>query len=196
MSTAIRDRAEIKSGAEVLPPKPRSTREKAAELAKRTGEDRRKTRCCFTGHRPQKLTRPVDDIKVDLENEILQAIADGYTTFITGMARGTDIWAGKIVIRLKDRFPDIRLIAAVPFPSFYEGWDAAWREKYEQLLSAADLVKIISEEYRDNVYQQRNEWMVDHSSRVIAVYDGTAGGTRNTIRYARSSGVSVKCLRG
>ena len=196
MSTVIRDRAEIKSGAEVLPPKPRSTREKAAELAKRTGEDRRKTRCCFTGHRLQKLTRPVDDIKVDLENEILQAIADGYRTFITGMARGTDIWAGKIVIRLKDRFPDIRLIAAIPFPSFYEGWDAAWREKYEKLLSAADLVKIISEEYRDNVYQQRNEWMVDHSSRVIAVYDGSAGGTRNTIRYARSSGVSVKCLRG
>ena len=37
-------------------------------------ENKRATRCCFTGHRPQKLTRPIDDIKVDLENEILAAI--------------------------------------------------------------------------------------------------------------------------
>ena len=44
-------------------------------------EEKRKVRCCFTGHRPQKLTRLIDDIKVDQENEILAAIKDGYTTF-------------------------------------------------------------------------------------------------------------------
>ena len=109
---------EIKSGAEVLPPKPKTAREIAEAQANLTEADRRKRRCCFIGHRPQKLTRPVDDIKVDLENEILGTIKDGYTTFITGMAYGTDIWAGNIVVRLKDRFPELKLIAAVPFPGF------------------------------------------------------------------------------
>ena len=61
---------EIKSGAEVLPPKPMTAKEKAEALANLTEADKRKRRCCFAGHRPQKLTRPVDDIKVDLENEI------------------------------------------------------------------------------------------------------------------------------
>jgi uncharacterized phage-like protein YoqJ len=187
---------EIRSGAEVLPPRPKTVREKAAELARMTEEEKRKTRCCFTGHRPQKLRRPVDDIKVDLENEILAAIREGCTTFITGMACGTDIWAGKIVIRLKDHFPDLKLIAAIPFPGFTESWDLEWQEKYESLISAADLVKVISPEFSENAYQARNQWMVDHSGRVIAVYDGKAGGTRNTISYARKNRVQVRCLAG
>lgn len=49
-------------------------------------------RCCFTGRRPQKLRRSGKEIKANLENAIQQAIADGYTTFITGMAYGVDIW--------------------------------------------------------------------------------------------------------
>lgn len=36
--------------------------------------EKRRFRCCFTGHRPQKLTRPVDDIKIDLENEIIASV--------------------------------------------------------------------------------------------------------------------------
>ena len=32
---------------------------------------------------------------------------------------------------------------------------------------------------------------VDHSSRVIAIYNGTSGGTRNTIDYARKQGCQV-----
>jgi len=52
-------------------------------------------RCCFTGHRPEKLKRAETVIKKGLEEAILKAIHDGYTTFITGMARGVDIWAGQ-----------------------------------------------------------------------------------------------------
>ena len=76
--------------------------------------DPRAKRCCFTGHRPQFITRPIDDVKVDLENAIMTAVKDGYRTFITGMARGVDLWAGSIVDRLKLRFPDIKLIAVIP----------------------------------------------------------------------------------
>ena len=187
---------EIKSGAEVLPPKPKTAREIAEAQANMTEADRRKRRCCFIGHRPQKLTRPVDDIKVDLENEILGTIKDGYTTFITGMAYGTDIWAGNIVVRLKDRFPELKLIAAVPFPGFADKWTDEWQQKFEKLLKAADFVKIVNKEYSKDAFQARNEWMVNHSSRVIAVYDGKAGGTRNTIQYAWKNHVPVKYLKG
>ena len=188
--------SEIKSGAAVLPPRPKTVREKKAELAALTEEEKIKARCCFTGHRPQKINRPIDDVKVDLENEILKCIKDGYTTFITGMAYGTDIWAGNIVVRLKDRFPDLKLIAAVPFPDFYEGWDDEWKEKYKRLLARADMVKVIAPSYSPAVYQLRNEWMVDRSSRVIAVYNGQPSGTRNTINYARKNRVPVRYLKG
>jgi hypothetical protein len=35
------------------------------------------------------------------------------------------------------------------------------------------------------------EWMVDHSAKVIAIYNGTAGGTKKTIDYAEHHGVKV-----
>ena len=65
----------------------------------------RKHRCCFTGHRPEKLHKPEEQIKKDLEKAILQAVDDGFVTFISGMARGVDIWAAEIVLRLRESNP-------------------------------------------------------------------------------------------
>lgn len=67
-----------------------------------TEAEKRMYRVCFTGHRPEKLTRSDRAIKKDLEREIRQAIADGQNVFITGMARGADIWAAEIVLKLRD----------------------------------------------------------------------------------------------
>ena len=83
-------------------------------------------RCCFTGHRPEKLRRSEREIRIDLENEIRSAIQDGYITFITGMARGVDIWAGEIVLQLKHEGFPIHLICACPFPGFEESWNIEW----------------------------------------------------------------------
>ncbi len=159
-------------------------------------DDLRRTRCCFTGHRPQFLKRPEDDIKVDLENSILKAVSEGCTTFISGMAYGVDIWAAEIVVRLMERDPRLHLVAAIPFPGFDEGWEEDWRERYRRLLSRAEYVKVLEPAYRPWAFQKRNEWMVSHSAKVIAVYNGQPGGTRNTIRYARRRNVPVLFLAG
>ncbi len=158
----------------------------------------RGSRCCFTGHRPQSLRRPEDDIRVDLENSILTSVREGCHTFISGMSWGVDIWAAEIVIRMKGQFPgmNLHLIAAIPYAGFDERWNAEWRDKYRALLSLAEYVKVMEPFFSKASYQKRNEWMVDHSARVIAVYNGQAGGTRNTIRYARRQNVPVLLLPG
>ena len=148
-------------------------------------DELRRIRCCFTGHRPQSLKRIEDDIKVDLENSIVKTVAEGYTTFISGMTYGVDIWAAETVIRLKLSNPNLHLIAVIPFPGFDEEWAEDWRTRYRYLLSQAEYVKVMEPVYSKEAYQKRNEWMVNHSSKVIAVYNGQASGTRNTIRYAR-----------
>lgn len=152
-------------------------------------------RCCFTGHRPEKLHRSEQEIKKDLEESILQAIDDGFATFITGMARGVDIWAGQIVLRQRKKNPAIHLIAAAPYKGFEERWSADWQKAYNEVLAAADLVKFICPGYSKAAYQIRNEWMVDRSARVIAVYNGEPGGTRNTIEYANKSNTAVIIVR-
>lgn len=55
-----------------------------------TEVEKRMHRCCFTGHRPEKLQAPEGVVTAALEKEIRQAIADGFNVFITGMARGVD----------------------------------------------------------------------------------------------------------
>ena len=159
-------------------------------------DDLRKTRCCFTGHRPHLLKRQEDDIKVDLENAILHAVSEGFTTLISGMAPGVDIWAAEIVVRLKQSRPELHLVAAIPYPGFDERWEESWTARYRVLLSKADYVKVLEPAYSIESYQERNEWMVSHSSKLIAVYNGQAGGTRNTIRYAKLCKVPTQFLRG
>ncbi len=151
----------------------------------------RKTSCCFTGHRPVKLTAPENNIRQWLEQQIDQAIADGYRTFITGCAMGVDIWAGQIVLKKKTENLNIRLIAANPWPEMADSWKPLWKEQYRDLLEKADEVETISDHYYRFVYQKRNIWMVDHSSRLIAYYNGTPGGTLETILYAQKCGLEV-----
>ena len=157
-----------------------------------TEQEKRLHRCCFTGHRPEKLYEPEGDVKAWLETQIDLAIADDFVTFISGCAMGVDIWAAEIVLRKKADNPAIHLIAATPWPGFARRWNEEWKAQYDNLLRQADLVVNVCNHYHQGVFQQRNCWMVDHSSRVIAYYNRiAAGGTKNTIDYALTRGVQV-----
>lgn len=148
-------------------------------------------RCCFTGHRPEKLVGTERAIKAALQKEIRQAIKDRYTVYLTGMARGTDLWAAQIILKLRKRNKDLKLICAVPYVGFEQRWSAHWQQLYRNVLNEADWVQVISQGYHPGLFQIRNKWLVDHSARVIAVFNGSAGGTKNTIDYAVGQGIPV-----
>ena len=156
-----------------------------------TEAEMRLHRVCFTGHRPEKLKVPERKVVKALETEIDQAIADGYTTYITGMARGVDIWAAEIVLAKKKKHPELKLICALPYEGFENSWSADWQKRYRKILERADLTRAICANFSYSSYQVRNEWMVDHSSRVIAVWNGEPSGTKNTIDYARKLGLNI-----
>ena len=154
-------------------------------------QEMRLHRCCFTGHRQEKLSSSPEEVKQWLSDQIINAIDDGYVTFITGMAMGVDIWAGEIVTRLRESDPRLHLIAAVPWPGFSARWNAEWKNRYESLLKKADLVKYISKRYDPSIFTTRNLWMADHCSRVIAYYNGEDGGTKDMILYAQEKGIET-----
>ncbi len=41
----------------------------------------------------------------------------------------------------------------------------------------------------------RNRWMVDHFSKLIAVYTGAPGGTKETITYAKKKGLDIARIK-
>jgi len=162
-----------------------------------TEAEKRQKRVCFTGHRPAKLRASEASVKAALSLEIQKAYEEGYRTFITGMAQGVDIWAGELVLDLRARHNDVHLICALPFPGFGDSWSADWRNRYRAILNAADLTRSITGQFSMASFQIRNEWMVDHASRVIAIYNGDPkSGTKNTIVYAEKQGVPVVYAEG
>lgn len=156
-----------------------------------TEKEKRLHRVCFTGHRPEKLTQPESVIIQGLETAIRQAIDDGKNVFISGMARGVDIWAAEIVLRLRNEGQEIKLICASPYKGFERGWSSEWQLRYNTVLEVADLVRFISPGYSRSCFQIRNEWMVDHSSLVIVVFNGGKGGTLNTLMYAKNTNIKI-----
>lgn len=161
-----------------------------------TEDEKRLHRACFTGHRPEKLNQPEGVVVKGLTNAIHEAIADGKNVFISGMARGVDIWAAEIVLRLRSEGEDVKLICASPYEGFERGWSADWQQRYNAVLRDADLVRYICPGYSRACFQIRNEWMVNHSSLVIAVFNGQPSGTKNTIDYAIKNGINVSSIEG
>ena len=158
--------------------------------------EKRRHRVCFTGHRPKKLTRSEETIRKDLEIQICQAVADGLNVFITGMVRGVDIWAAQIVLKLRGAGYPIKLMCACLYVGFETGWNQDWQRQYIEILAAADFVKYVCEDYSRSCFQIRNEWMVNHAARVIAVFNGEKSGTKNTIDYAAKVSVTIVCING
>ncbi len=153
--------------------------------------EKKQHRCCFTGHRPNKLDYSEGEIKPLLETAVDNAISDGYVTFITGMAEGVDIWAAEIVLEKKKHNTALHLICAIPHPGFENKRSEYEKERYMHILQGADYTTTVSDHYFRACYQRRNEFMVNHSSLVIAVFNKKSGGTWNTIFYAEKHGVDV-----
>ena len=155
---------------------------------------KRQYRCAFTGHRPEKVIGSEGGIIVGLRKEILKAIDDGYTVFLTGMSMGVDLWAADIVIELRRYNKDLKLMCVIPFEGMEERWSVDWRKHYNLVRKQADWVQVLSDRYSPDVYQNRNQWLVNHSSRLIAVFNGEPSGTGNTIQYAQEQGIPVEII--
>ena len=157
--------------------------------------------CCFTGHRPSKLPwgyREEDLRCLDLKMDIVQALVGlyqrGYRRFLCGMAEGCDLYFAESVLLLRQVHEDVRLEAAIPFRGQAEHWTAAERERYYRILDQCDEVHLLQEKYSPGCMMSRNRYMVDRSSLLLACYNGEAGGTRNTILYARERGLELITL--
>ena len=147
----------------------------------------------FTGHRPEKLggygPNPVQDrvraeIRYVLETWRPEAA-------ISGMALGVDQWAAEICVNM-----EIPFTAAVPFETQESAWPNESQQHYRDLLFKANKILVVSpgRYYAAWKMQKRNEWMVDHCDRLLAVWDGSTGGTYNCVSYARSVGKYVHVL--
>lgn len=159
--------------------------------------------CAFTGYRPEKFPfgeneadPRCEQLKQELFCEILRMTREGVNVFMSGMARGVDIWAAEAVLQIQNVKPSqkIELWAIVPYDRQPLAWSAKERARYQRILEQAARVEYISHDYYNGCLQKRNRYMVDHATHLLAVYDGQPGGTASTIRYARKKGLEITII--
>ena len=155
--------------------------------------------CCFTGHRPSRLPWGEDELapgclalKARLEEELERLYGQGYRHFITGMARGADLYFAEAVLALRGRRVGVTLEAAVPCRTQPDGWDWAERARYQSILERCDMETMVQQNYSRDCMLRRNRYMVERSGLVLAVYDGMGrSGTLYTLSYAMDQGVET-----
>lgn len=147
--------------------------------------------CCVTGHRdipPERIAY----VKQALRQEVLAAIDEGYTRFISGFAEGADLMFAAIVAEQLKYHPELLLEAAIP----YAGRLKTKNQQFHELLKVCSEVHVVCKEYAPSCFMQRNRYMAGESQRVIAVYDGREhGGTLFTMRCAHTLGREVRLIK-
>lgn len=152
--------------------------------------------CCFTGHRPQTLLADAPDfdpaaLRPVLREEIRTLVQAGVDSFYTGMAMGADLWCAQAVLDLRAEYPRLRLLAAIPYPEQAKGFDGESQALYRRIYDACDERVVLCPRYTRICMQMRNEYMVNRSGHVLALYAGYKGGTRNTLLYAKRRGLRI-----
>ena len=158
----------------------------------------RQISCCFTGHRPGKLPWRYDEadprclsLKRRIADALDAAYEEGYRHFLCGMALGCDLYFCEAVLELKAVHPDVTVEAALPCPTQADAWPPDQQARYRRLVDACDFETLVSSRYTPSCMQRRDRYMVDHASLLIAVFDGTPGGTRYTMQYAMSRRIPI-----
>ncbi len=101
------------------------------------------------------------------------------------MALGVDTYAANIVLNLKAQYPGITLECAIPCETQAVKWNERDRDIYYDLIAKCDKETLLQQNYTSDCMQKRNEYMVDNSDYVIAVWNGKPSGTGNTVKYAK-----------
>lgn len=148
-----------------------------------------------TGHRPDKLGGYTPEIRANLIRVATEFLAlhPRVSEAVSGMALGWDQAFAHAAINL-----GIPVVAAVPFKAQASRWPAESQAYYRKLLSRCARVEYVSPlpTFTQDAFQARNEWMVDYSHALVALWNGSPGGTANCIDYARASSRPITNLWG
>ena len=145
---------------------------------------------CFTGHRkiPSGLRAGLSS---RLSRAVEEAYTDGYRCFLCGGALGFDTLAALAVLQAKEKHPDILLHLALPCADQAAHWSSEDRRIYEEIRTKADRETVLSGRYFPGCMQDRNRYMVEHSSLCICYWKEPRGGTAFTVRYAVYRGLEI-----
>ncbi len=148
---------------------------------------------CFTGHR--KIFCDIEDLKSRLYNVLERAVINaGINDFYNGGAVGWDMLTAEIVMKLREKYPQIRLHMILPCSPENQShkWTPEQKKTYFSILEQADSIEKISENYYNSCMKQRNARLIELSDCCFCYWDGNIkSGTFQTIRMAQKKHIMI-----
>lgn len=135
--------------------------------------------CAFTGHRELDAGFSLEKLR-----KIVYSLAEkGVEKFFCGMAKGFDLYAGEEVIKIKESFPNVKLIACVPYFGQEKGYSQEEKKRYVSILKKCDLKITLSDTYYKGCMLDRDRFMADQADVLVAYLKKKTGGTAYTVGY-------------
>ncbi len=159
--------------------------------------------CAIFSHRPTRFrfgykinTTGGKRLKKRLRDELIALYRQGIRRFYVGGCLGVDLWAGEILLRLKEQaeFSDIELVITAPFPHHDAKWDEWNRKQLRFLISHSNEHLVIGKDDRRESFIARNQYMLAHADVVVAIYDNNRAvqtGVGQVVRAAEKRGLPV-----
>lgn len=146
--------------------------------------------CSFSGHRTVKPSHRAA-LPALLERAIEYAYGRGCRTFFTGGALGFDTYAARAVILFRIRHPQVKLVLLLPCQDQDARWSPGQRDAYRYVLSCADEVRYIAQDYTSACMRERN-FSLAAAGDILICYVGREGsGSSQTRRMAQKMGKEV-----
>ena len=146
--------------------------------------------CSFTGHRQIKRTHtaPLPEL---LDRAVEYAYSQGCRLFLSGGAVGFDTLAARRVLAFRVTHPDVELELVLPCLNQDEKWTDPQKDAYAFLLSRADRVRYVAEEYSEGCMRERNAILASEADLLIAYISRPSSGSAQTARMAEKLGKRV-----
>lgn len=153
----------------------------------------------FTGNRTLTTAdgRPDTNLENVLRTELSFCLEDCYQegkkVFVSGCSTGWDMLCAEEVLKLKSKYQDVLLIAAIPFSGQELLYNEKDKQRYKRIYEAVDHREFITDGgYDKDTYHKRNDWMIANSSEIIAYDSGKPrSGTASTLRKSHLAGLEI-----
>lgn len=108
-----------------------------------------------------------------LKERISHFIEDGVEWFVIGGQLGVELWAGEIILELKEEYPNVQLAIILPYTSFEENWNEANQALFKRVTHQADYVNFSSNKDYESPGQLKGNqvFMIRNTEGAFLVYD-------------------------
>lgn len=161
--------------------------------------------CAVIGHRPTRFKFGYKEhyagckrLKKRLHEQFALLYEKGVRHFYVGGSLGVDMWAGELILRMKEQveYKDIDLYIILPFEGHDTSWDERSKARMTFLRKHCTNVMVIATQNQSpaEIYRKRNEYLIERADVMVAVYDNNRSVCNDTgvlVCFAEEKGIPI-----